>query len=55
MQVLLSALSDWCATNDMIVNSIKGNIVHFQPQSVQKTDTEFLCGKKQLEMVDKYT
>ena len=55
LQILLSALSDWCATNDMIVNSTKSNIVHFRPQSVQRTDNVFLCGEKQLEIVDKYT
>jgi len=39
----------------MIVNSTKRKIVHFRPQSVQRTDNVFLCGEKQLDIVDKYT
>jgi len=55
LQVLLSALSDWYATTDIIVNSTNSKIVHFRPQSVQRTYNVFLCGEKQLDIVDKYT
>jgi len=55
LQLLLSALSDWCATNDMIVNSTKSSIVHVRPQSVSRTDAMLFCGDKKLEIVDKFT
>ena len=55
VQLLLNALSTWCDINDMIVNCSKSNVVHFRPQSVQRTVFNFTCGTDTLDIVDKYT
>ncbi len=55
LQILLSALNDWCNTNDMHINATKSNIVHVRPASVVRTDCVFHCGTNNLNIVDKYT
>ncbi|XP_052808975.1 uncharacterized protein LOC128237452 [Mya arenaria] len=55
MQLLLSALGDWCSINNMHVNSTKSNIVHFRPNSVSRTTYNFVSGSSQLTAVDRYT
>ena len=55
LQLLLNALSTWCDTNDMIVVCSKSNVVHFRPQSVQRTVCKCTCGTDTLDIVDKYT
>ena len=55
LQILLTALHDWCITNDMIINCSKSNIVHFRNPSVSKTNFEFKCGESVLCIVDRYT
>ena len=42
LQVLLDALHAWCCTNDMNINSMKSNIVHFRPLSVPVIDVIFM-------------
>ena len=55
LQLLLNALSTWCDTNDMIVVCSKSNVVHFRPQSIQRTVFNVTCGTDTLAIVDKYT
>ena len=38
----------------MTVNEEKSNVIHFRPNSVNKTDYVFTCGDKQLKKVDRY-
>ena len=54
LQILLTALHDWCITNDMIINCSKSNIVHFRNPSVSRTNFEFKCGESVLCTVDRY-
>jgi len=39
----------------MSVSCSKSNVVHFRPQSVQRTVFNFTCGTDTLDIVDKYT
>ena len=55
LQLLLNALNDWCNINDMTVNASKSNIIHFRPNSCQRTNVTFMCGDKILQIVDRYT
>ena len=55
LQILLTALHDWCITNDMIINCSKSNIVHFCNPSVSRTNFEFKCEESVLCTVYRYT
>lgn len=44
LQVMLNSLNSWCTSNYMSINFNKGKIIHFQPNSVQKSDFIFTCG-----------
>ena len=37
LQYLLNSLSEWCNQNNMLVNCLKSNIVHFRPPSQRRT------------------
>ena len=54
LQFLLNALNNWCASNDMVINVKKSNVIHFRTPSKQKTNFLFKCGNDTLEMVDRY-
>ena len=51
---LLNALNSWTASNDMVINVKKSNVIHFRTPSKQKTNFLFKCGNDTLEMVDRY-
>ena len=54
MQSLLNCLDNWCRRWEMKVNNAKTKIVHFRPQSIVKTNTTFVCGDEQLDIVSQY-
>ena len=51
LQLLMNALNDWCGRNVMT----KGNVVHFRPNSVSKTDAVFSCGDGIISVANRYT
>ena len=55
LQLLLNALYDWCGRNDMTVNLVKSNVVHFRQNSVSKTDFVFTFGDGSISVIDRYT
>ena len=54
LQQMLNCISDWCNTNNMLINEKKSNIVHFRSISTIKTNFGFSCGNKTLNIVNKY-
>ena len=54
LQDMLNILNDWCLLNSVYVNSSKSNIVHFRPQSIDRTSFKFMCGRQILTVIDKY-
>ena len=54
LQFVLNALHDWCASNDMVINVRKSNIIHFRSPSMGRTNFNFKCGNGSLETVDVY-
>ena len=55
LQILLTALNNWCEANDMHINSSKSNIVHFRTNACPLSEFNFTCGSIQLKIVDRYT
>lgn len=55
LQFMLDILHNWCDRNNMIVNPMKSNIVHFRPSSVPRTANSFTCGIHNLKVVANYT
>ena len=55
LQVLLDCLNEWCGSNNMTLNATKSNIVHFRPNSAQKTTWNFMCGENSLLVTERYT
>lgn len=55
LQKILDILSQWCNTNDLVVNLSKSKIVHFRPQSVQRTKFQFMFNDNSIDIVEKYT
>ena len=53
-QFLLNALNNWCASNGMVINVKKSNVIHFRTPSKEKTNFLFKCGNDTLEIVDRY-
>ena len=54
LQFMLNALHDWCASNDIVINVRKSNVIHFRSPSMGRTNFNFKCGNGSLEIVDKY-
>jgi hypothetical protein len=55
LQVLLNALNDWCGRNDKSINPDKCNVMHFQTESMTRSEHEFRCGEHIISYSDKYT
>lgn len=55
LQIMINTLHEWCNSNCMTVNSRKSNVVHFRPNSVQRSDFEFTCGSDKIGTVDRYS
>jgi len=41
LQTMLTTLNDWCKPNSMCINIGKSNIVHFRPDSLQRSEYIF--------------
>ena len=54
LQVMLDALHVWCDENKMTINEEKSNVIHFRPNSFNRTENIFTCGDKRLKIVDRY-
>ena len=56
LQFTLNALHIWCASNDMVINVRKSNVIHSRSLSMGRTNLNFKCGNGSLEIeiVDKY-
>ena len=54
VQIMLDALNVWCNVNKMTINEEKSNFIHFRPNSTKRTESIFICGGKQLHVVDRY-
>ena len=54
LQLMLDTLQKWCVTWQMKVNDGKTQVVHFRPNSVEKTHITFNCGDSEIKVVDKY-
>lgn len=54
LQAMLTLLNDWCTANGMSVNISKSNIVHFRPESVQRSEYVFYCGQSVIEYANSY-
>ncbi len=54
LQLLLNKLSSWCEKWQMKINAKKTQIIHFRPNSVQRTEYTFMCGMQSLSVVDRY-
>ena len=54
LQVLLNILSAWCKLNGMVINGTKSNIVHFRTPSVPRSDSVFIVGGINLDVVESY-
>ena len=55
LQVMINTLYEWCNLNCMTVNSRKSNVVHFRPNSEQRSDFDFTCGTDKIGTVDRYS
>lgn len=54
LQSMLNCLSDWCNEWGLHINCNKSKVIHFRPQRITKTDTQFMCGEYLLETVSQY-
>jgi hypothetical protein len=54
LQILLNKVSEWCQEWRMKVNIDKTKVVHFHPRRQSVTDSTFMFGTNQLEVVDRY-
>ena len=54
LQIMLDALNVWCDVNKMTMNEEKSIVIHFRPNSTNRTGNIFICGGKQLNVVDIY-
>ena len=55
LQTLLHTLNNGCLSNDMSLNTETNNIIHFRPNSHDRSDFSFKCGPFKLNIVDRYT
>ena len=54
LQSMLNLLDNWCGVNCSKINPTKSQIVHFRPKSLPKTNVKFICGRKELQVADRY-
>ena len=54
LQIMVNELTWLCDINSMSINNKKSNVVHFRPNSVQKSGHDFICCNEIVGIVDKY-
>ena len=54
LQNMLCVLTDWCSSWKLSVNPDKTKVVHFRPQSCDKTDFNFRCSNFDITTTDSY-
>ena len=54
LQTMLTTLNDWCISNSMCINIGKSNIVHFRPDSLQRSEYIFKCGESVVQYANSY-
>ena len=54
LQAMLDELSVWCETSHMQVNHSKSKVVHYRPESTERSSVKFNCCSANVEIVDKY-
>jgi len=51
---MLTTLIDWCKSNSMYIIIGKSNIVHFRPDSLQRSEFIFKCGESVVQHANSY-
>jgi len=54
LQTMLTTSNDWCKSNSMCISIGKSNIVHFRPDSLQRSEYIFKCGESVVQYANSY-
>ena len=54
LNMLLRKLNDWCSKWRVLINTSKTKVMHFRKKSVKQTNSKFMIGTEELEIVKNY-